>query len=216
MLFQQAVSFSVLIFFLIAFVLPLVRLWLRTGTFAMAFSRNRDPIQKIVGASIAVYMTGLCIWAGFYGVLGRAAVGVWQVPMAVESCGWVLLVMGLTLTVTAQAQMGLSWRMGVDPKPTDLITNGLFRVSRNPIYTGMLMTLASYLFISPCPWIVLGWCQFLLLVMLQTRYEEQALIKTHGQSYLSYAATVGRFYPGIGYLLPKSVAPELFFEEQPS
>lgn len=212
MLFAQAVPFSVLIFFLIAFVLPLVRLWLQTGTFAMAFSRNRDPIQKIVGASIAIYMTGLCVWAGFYCALGKAAVGVWQAPPVVEYFGWALLGLGLTLTVTAQAQMGLSWRMGVDPKPTDLITSGLFRFSRNPIYTGMLITLASYLFTSPCPWIVLGWCQFLLLVMLQTRYEEQALIKAHGQSYLNYAETVGRFYPGLGYLLPQSLEMDLFID----
>ena len=209
MLFQQAVPLSVLAFFLVAFVLPLVRLWLRTGTFAMAFSRNPDPIQKIVGAAIAIYMTGLCVWAGFYVVLGKAAVGVWQVPTTVESLGWVLLVLGLALTVTGQAQMGLSWRMGVDPEPTGLITTGLFRLSRNPIYAGMLMTLASYALTSPCPWILLGWCQFMLLIMLQTRYEEQALIKAHGDFYLSYAAKAGRFCPGFGCLPINFIGSEL-------
>ncbi|NUN65380.1 isoprenylcysteine carboxylmethyltransferase family protein [Pseudanabaena biceps] len=201
---EQAVPLSVILFFLIAFVLPLVRLWLRTGTFAMAFSRNRDPIQKIVGAAIAVYMTSLCIWAVCYALLGKEALSIWQVPAPIQSIGWVLLVLGLATTVTAQAQMGISWRMGVDPEPTSLVTSGLFQVSRNPIYTGMLLTLFSYLFTSPCPWLIMGCLQFALLISLQTRYEEQALIKTHGNSYLEYAATVGRFFPKFGNLAAPS------------
>jgi protein-S-isoprenylcysteine O-methyltransferase Ste14 len=197
---EQSTPLSVLVFFLIAFVLPLVRLWLKTGNFAMAFSRNRDPIQKLVGAGIAIYMTGLCVWAICYALLGKVALGVWQTSIPVQAIGWVMLAIGLGTTVTAQAQMGTSWRMGVDPNPTGLITSGLFRFSRNPIYTGMLLTLYSYIFISPCPWLIMGCCQFTLLVYLQTVYEEQALIKEHDINYLSYASSVGRFFPNVGYL----------------
>ena len=197
---NQIVPFSVLIFFLTAFVLPLVRLWLQTGTFAMAFSRNRDPIQKLVGAAIAFYMTAFCGWAVCYAILGAEALGVWQVPVTIQSVGWVILSLGLGLTITGQAQMGLSWRMGVDPRPTGLVTSGLFQFSRNPIYTGMLTTLGSYLLLTPCPWLVLGWCQFALLISLQTRYEEAALVKAHGDNYLEYAAKVGRFFPNTGIL----------------
>jgi protein-S-isoprenylcysteine O-methyltransferase Ste14 len=166
----------------------------------MAFSRNRDPIQKLVGAAIAIYMTGLCVWAVCYALLGKVALGVWDVPSNVSMFGWVLLAIGLTTTVTAQAQMGISWRMGVDPEPTAVVKGGLFKFSRNPIYTGMLLTLFSYLFTSPCPWLFMGCCQFALLIYLQTLYEEQALIKIHGDNYLIYASSVGRFFPRVGYL----------------
>ncbi|MBD2177693.1 isoprenylcysteine carboxylmethyltransferase family protein [Pseudanabaena sp. FACHB-1998] len=166
----------------------------------MAFSRNRDPIQKLVGAAIAIYMTGLCVWAVCYALLGKNALGVWEVPSNVKIFGWTLLAIGLTMTVTAQAQMGISWRMGVDPEPTAIVKSGLFKFSRNPIYSGMLLTLFSYLFTSPCPWLLMGCCQFSLLIYLQTLYEEQALIKIHGDSYLIYASSVGRFFPKMGYL----------------
>ncbi|PZU98758.1 MAG: hypothetical protein DCE90_02805 [Pseudanabaena sp.] len=199
-LIEHSIPLSILLFFLIAFVMPLVRLWLKTGDFAMAFSRNQDPIQKMVGAGIAIYMTGLCVWAICYAVLGSTALGIWQTPTFIKAIGWLILASGLTITVTAQAQMGTSWRMGVDPKPTGLITSGLFRFSRNPIYTGMLLTLYSYIFISPCPWLIMGCCQFTLLVYLQTIYEEQSLVKVHDVNYLSYAASVGRFFPNAGYL----------------
>ncbi len=52
--------------------------------------------------------------------------------------------------------------------------------------------------LTPCPWLVMGWCQFALLISLQTRYEEAALIKADGDNYMNYAAKVGRFFPNIG------------------
>ncbi len=195
MTFFHLVSLSVFIFFLIGFVLPLIRLWMRSGTFAMAFGRSQDPIQKLVGAAIATYMTALCAWAICYAIGGAAVVGVWSTPRGVQFVGWALLVVGLTIVAIAQAQMGLSWRMGVAPEPTALVVTGLFRWSRNPIYSGMLTTLAAYLFLSPCPWIVMGWLQFALLIAIQTTYEEQAMLTLHGQDYQEYRARVGRFFP---------------------
>jgi len=197
---KVAVPLSVLIFFLTTFVLPLVRLWFQTGTFAMAFSRNRDPVQKLVGAAIAFYMTAFCVWAGCYAALDAEVLNIWQLPITIQSIGWSLLGLGLSLTIASQAQMGLSWRMGVDPQPTGLVTSGIFQFSRNPIYTGMLTTLGAYLLLTPCPWLVMGWCQFALLISLQTRYEEEALIKAHGSEYIEYAAKVGRFLPHIATL----------------
>ncbi len=198
--FNPAIPLSVMVFFLAAFVWPLLRLWRRTGTFAMAFQRNRDPIQRIVGAAIAFYMTGFCVWAGVYSALGPRALGVWVLPAPFIRLGWGVLAIGLGLTITAQAQMGSSWRMGVDPEPTRLVTSGLFQLSRNPIYTGMLTTLMAYLLISPCAYLVMGWLQFTLLISLQTRYEEQSLLRTHGALYAQYASVVGRFFPGLGKL----------------
>lgn len=161
----------------------------------MAFGRSRDPIQKVVGVVIASYMTALCVWAICYAIVGDSGMGVWATPQPVRLLGWFLLVKGLTLVVLAQAQMGLSWRMGVAPEPTALVVTGLFRWSRHPIYSGMLTTLAAYLFLSPCPWIVMGWFQFALLIVIQSAYEEQSMITIHGAPYREYMARVGRFFP---------------------
>ena len=95
--------------------------------------------------------------------------------------------------------------MGVDPDQTGLTTSGIFRFSCNPIYRGMLLTLSSYLFTSPCPWLIMGLVQFGLLISLQNRYEECALIDTHGDTYLQYASEVGRFFPSLRCLTFTSV-----------
>ena len=47
------------------------------------------------------------------------------------------------LTVLAQLQMGASWRVGIDDRPTELVTGGLFRVVRNPIFTALLVFLVT-------------------------------------------------------------------------
>lgn len=62
----------------------------------------------------------------------------------------------------------------------------------------MLTTLGSYLFLTPYPWLAMGWCQFALLISMQTRYEEESLINAHGDNYIHYAARVGRFFPNVG------------------
>jgi protein-S-isoprenylcysteine O-methyltransferase Ste14 len=53
----------------------------------------------------------------------------------------------------------------------------------------------------------MGWCQFALLISIQTRYEEEALIKAHGDRYIEYAAKVGRFFLNVGTFAPN--APEI-------
>jgi hypothetical protein len=43
--------------------------------------------------------------------------------------GWTLMAAGLALVVAAQAQMGASWRIGIDDRPTALRTGGVFALS---------------------------------------------------------------------------------------
>ena len=58
--------------------------------------------------------------------------------------------MGLSLVImlVAQAQMGLSWRIGIDEKNrTGLVTQGLFALSRNPIFLSLRITPTGTVFL---------------------------------------------------------------------
>jgi protein-S-isoprenylcysteine O-methyltransferase Ste14 len=46
----------------------------------------------------------------------------------------------------------------------------------------------------------MGWLDYVLLVSLQVRLEEDHLLRLHGGAYQRYAARVGRFLPGVGRL----------------
>ncbi len=71
---------------------------------------------------------------------------------------------------------------------------------RNPIFTGLMLTLAGAALISPSAWTVMGLLVAVILIMLQARLEEVHLLDLHGAGYARYASRVGRFVPGIGRL----------------
>lgn len=108
--------------------------------------------------------------------------------------------LGVVGTVAAQLSMGDSWRVGVDPaERTALVSRGLFRLARNPVFTSMLFVLAGLVLLVPTPVSVAAFVAAFVGIELQVRLvEEPYLQKTHGDVYADYAARVGRFLPLFG------------------
>jgi protein-S-isoprenylcysteine O-methyltransferase Ste14 len=116
--------------------------------------------------------------------------------------GAVLALTGVVLTFAAQLAMGNSWRIGVDPaERTDLVTDGPFRLVRNPIYSAMLPTVLGLVLLVPNPLAIIAIVLLAIGLELQVRaVEEPYLLRTHKTAYARYAARVGRFVPGVGLL----------------
>jgi protein-S-isoprenylcysteine O-methyltransferase Ste14 len=114
--------------------------------------------------------------------------------------GVIVTAVGIVLTVVAQFSMAESWRIGVDPKErTELVTDGAFAVVRNPIFTAMLVTAAGLTMTIPNVTSVAGLVALVVALEVQVRLvEEPYLVAAQRNRYLSYAARVGRFAPGIG------------------
>jgi protein-S-isoprenylcysteine O-methyltransferase Ste14 len=109
---------------------------------------------------------------------------------------------GIVGTYRAQLEMGRSWRIGVDAQErTDLVTDGLFRRVRNPIFSFMVLVGASSAIAVP------NWATVASALMLasgvdvQARLVEEPYLKeVHGEKYEEYARLAGRFVPGVGTL----------------
>ena len=116
--------------------------------------------------------------------------------------GIVLTVGGLGLTLAAQFAMGTSWRIGVDrSERTELVTDGPFRVVRNPVFAAMIPTSLGLVLLVPNAVAIVGLVALVIALELQTRrVEEPYLLATHGAEYSEYASRVGRFVPGLGRL----------------
>ncbi len=98
--------------------------------------------------------------------------------------------------------MGSSWRIGVDPEErTELVTGGVFGRCRNPIYTFMIIAWVGFALLVPT-WVALAAGVLLITgIQVQVRLvEEPHMIRTHGETYLTWARSVGRFVPGLGRL----------------
>ena len=194
-------------YFGVAIAWPTLRMWRRHGVWPIVFDRAEAPAQRLIGALLVVLFAGLLALAAAYATAGSAALGVWTVPAPVRTAGWIALFAGTLLTVVAQRQMGASLRIGIDDRPTALVTSGLFRVMRNPIFTGMLLFVAGVAALSPAWWSLAALVATAFGIRMQVALEERHLIALHGAGYLDYASRVGRFVPLAGRLRALPSAP---------
>jgi protein-S-isoprenylcysteine O-methyltransferase Ste14 len=120
----------------------------------------------------------------------------------IQIAGIALALLGIVLTVWAQLDMGDSWRVGVDESETTaLVHTGMFARVRNPIYTAMLTFDLGIALLTPNFVTIAGLILAVTALELQVRrVEEPHLLGKHSETYRGYAASVGRFIPGVGLL----------------
>lgn len=187
-------------FVCVLLVWPVVRLRRQTGVWAVTLHRETAPGRRTVALAFLAIQLGVVAVVGAHALLGPAALGVWPLP---DGVAWVGLALGagaVALVAVAQRQMGASFRIGIDDAATPLVETGLFAVSRNPIFAGLLIALAGIFLAAPCGWTLALWIAATVTVSRQVRLEERHLLALHGDAYRRYASRVGRFVPGIGRL----------------
>jgi protein-S-isoprenylcysteine O-methyltransferase Ste14 len=142
---------------------------------------------KLTLLTLALY---LCLDAsGWQAVQTNHAFG-----PGVQLLAWLVLVASLGAMVVAQQQMGASWRVGIDEQhSTPLVTSGLFRFSRNPIFLTMRLNLLGLVVLRPGA-AALGIAAVgEVLMQIQVRLEEQHLRQAHGDDYAAYCRRVRRW-----------------------
>jgi len=177
----------------------------RYGSSGIVLFRSGRPGQHLREALFVVLAVALLAEAALAAVAPRRLPGL--VPLApataavLRATGTVMVLGATALMLAAQLDLGASWRVGIDEGARPgLVTGGLYRYSRNPIYVAMLAALLGFALLLPS-WISLG----LLIgaglgIRRHVRDEEAYLARTYGEEYRRYAARVGRFVPGVGRL----------------
>ena len=103
--------------------------------------------------------------------------------------------LALIWTAVAQWLMGTSWRIGIDEvHKTELRTSGLFSLSRNPVFLGMLAALLGLFMLLPNALTLLCLVAGYLLLQIQIRLEEEALLRQHSITYENYKSRVRRLF----------------------
>ncbi len=111
------------------------------------------------------------------------------------STGWVLIVSGLTCNVIAANQF-MKAKTSIIPltESSFLVKKGIFRFSRNPMYTGMTIFLIGLCVILNNFYNIAVIIGFFLLIRNKFVMKEEELLKeTFGEEYLSYIKEVRRW-----------------------
>jgi len=76
-----------------------------------------------------------------------------------------------------------------------LVTGGIYRFTRNPMYVGLLLVLVAWATFLSSLWTLVGPLAFVLYITrFQIKPEESALATLFGQPYADYRAKVRRWF----------------------
>ncbi|MDR0572792.1 MAG: isoprenylcysteine carboxylmethyltransferase family protein [Tannerella sp.] len=108
--------------------------------------------------------------------------------------GIALCFVGLIIFLLALISFGKAWRIGIDEKNTnELITTGMFKYSRNPIFLFMDMYFMGIMLIYPnIVFIIIAICT-VTGIHLQILREEKFLENKFGEKYIEYKRQTRRY-----------------------
>ena len=115
-------------------------------------------------------------------------------PQTFVVVGVVLGFIGDILFIISVVTMKDSWRAGIaENDKTEIITNGIYSISRNPAFLAFDCVYAGLLLIA-FNWVLLAFSVFAMTMLhLQILQEESFLLKTFGMEYNVYKKEVRRY-----------------------
>lgn len=190
--------FTYLIFyFLLVFVLRSILLWRKTGINPLTFKKT-DNAHDYNG-KVFTFITILeIIVVGIYAFKNEwyeYLLPFWYLENPIlQKIGWSLLLVSLIVVWFSQSKMANSWRIGIDEdNKTKLVTNGVFSISRNPIFLGIMIANIGLFLVIPNAFTLLIISLSTISVNTQIRLEEEFLKREFGNEYIEYTKKVRRW-----------------------
>ena len=175
---------------LVAFVIPTYRTYKQTGINPITFGKN-DNAHDYIGFIMKVLIVLLFVAVLTYSMSEKMYS--YLVPISylqtqtLTIIGLALIHIALVWISIAQFQMSNSWRIGIDEKnKTKLVTDGVFSISRNPIFLGMIISVVGLFFIVPIALTFFLTITTYIIMQIQIQLEEEFLQKQHAQDYANY------------------------------
>ena len=158
----------------------------------------REIAGYILGGVMFVGLLPLIMWLVSGSPELAVHIGAWR---AVGT--GVLIVGGLSLSVWTIVYMKTrgkgnpmdAFGKEIGPRTQHLMTDGPYRLNRNPMLTGTLTYLAGFIIWFWTWQAALVWVIFFAIMFVQVLTEEKRLSRDFGEEYEAYCRRTGRFIP---------------------
>ena len=115
-------------------------------------------------------------------------------PSGARFTGFLVAMIGDAVFLLSVLCMKDSWRAGIPEKDkTELVTNGIYRYSRNPAFLGFDLQYIGVLILYCNPWTALFSAFAKVMLHLQIVQEERYLSREFGAPYAEYKSRVFRY-----------------------
>ncbi len=189
-----------LVAFLIVFIGRSIFLYTRHGVNPLVLGVGKTGLRRIVELA---FFVGLFLWIieiicnalhWDWHVFGNSSSVIIFDIIQIKILGVALIVSGFLMFVLALISFGRSWRVGIDEQsPGDLVTHGVFRISRNPIFVFIDLYFAGTFFIYSSTFFLVAAIIVLFGLHYQILQEESFLKENYGKSYLQYMERTARY-----------------------
>jgi protein-S-isoprenylcysteine O-methyltransferase Ste14 len=135
----------------------------------------------------------LVLWGAMVVQSWGIRISIVEVPRALQLIALLLWVSGFALLYLGRFTMGDSFRLGTPKEDTSLKVDGLFRLSRNPMYVGMYATMTASALYTLSPVVILLAVFVIAIHHTIVLAEEVHMQKVFGRKYLDYYCRVQRY-----------------------
>ena len=176
---------------------------LPVGFLIIIFGGGALFVQKKIEQDGEAPINKTLFYAGKYLIIvlwGAMALASWgigippvQVPRLLQLIALAFWCAGFALLYLGRFKMGDSFRLGTPKEDTSLKTDGLFRLSRNPMYVGMYATIVASSLSTLNPVVILLGAFVVAVHHAIVLAEEKHMHKVFCREYSEYCSRVRRY-----------------------
>jgi len=113
----------------------------------------------------------------------------------------VLIILGLVVLVIASTAFNIKEFLGIETyeikMESKLVTKGIYKFMRHPLYTGTILLLSGYFLYVPTLSVLIFLILTFVYIEIGSRLEEKKLLIEFGNDYTEYCKNVKRYFPFI-------------------
>lgn len=118
-----------------------------------------------------------------------------NIPPYFKIVGLIILMISVILFIISILTIKDNWRVGVCyDNQTKLVTNGIYKISRNPAFLSFDLLYIGLSIMFPNPINLLFTIVLIIMFDVQIRYEEKSLYIKFGNDYQEYCQKVKRYF----------------------